>query len=684
MIKNLKYKVTFTNPEKTITRDLNFLPGLTGIVGPNGQGKTLNIEMIKYALHGTEALRAPKSEYKELDVSMTFEVRKVGYLINRSFKKTSLIEEKTGETMAAGTTAVNAAILNIFGYGPSVFLVANAVDQGQVETLGNMRPAERKALVDETIGLNALDALTQYIVDEARDLNAMIKATEKGLVEPKAPEACDLEPSWMYQVQEKDLREKQMSRATLQAKLSIPLPEKPVFAEEHPEAGQLADLEMIQRERDELMARKRVAEGDLAKFPEQTGWVDVELDPDDSRLEEYQELAARRKLLSERLSDLGPAPVWDQEKVDRYLAAKTLERRWVEKQNLVLKSVPHDCPACHHHWEDEDPRIKSEYGDVPDEQPVIVNVTDAQLKEAQQRLDREPRRTALLKELNEIPVNADDIAKRILRARAAIKANQTAYIINQRRNEILGTLDAIRNELQKMPSVSEKIQDIKDASAAVEKFKKQTKIYNEAMELRGMYQLLLDEIPKDLDEQIAAVQRNLIRAVQYEAEVKQYEKDFIKYAEAMDRLTDDRRELKDWEKGKKAVVDLRARVKGYLLPSLNSVASSLINEMTGGVLSWIVVNEDFEITVEGQKLETLSGSGKAVANLALRIALGQILTNRVFSVLLLDEIDASCDEDRAQYIAGCLQRLTGGVKQIIQVSHKEGLVSDQRINLGEA
>ena len=50
-------------------------------------------------------------------------------------------------------------------------------------------------------------------------------------------------------------------------------------------------------------------------------------------------------------------------------------------------------------------------------------------------------------------------------------------------------------------------------------------------------------------------------------------------------------------------------------------------------------------------LETLSGSGKACANLALRIGLGQVLTNKVVSLFIGDEIDASMDTERAYFHA---------------------------------
>jgi DNA repair exonuclease SbcCD ATPase subunit len=83
-----------------------------------------------------------------------------------------------------------------------------------------------------------------------------------------------------------------------------------------------------------------------------------------------------------------------------------------------------------------------------------------------------------------------------------------------------------------------------------------------------------------------------------------------------------------------------------------------------------VIDEKFNIKVDGQPLQTLSGSGKAVANLAIRIGLGQVLTNKVFSIFMADEIDASMDNERAEYTAQCMHRLSDNISQIFLVSHK--------------
>ena len=59
-----------------------------------------------------------------------------------------------------------------------------------------------------------------------------------------------------------------------------------------------------------------------------------------------------------------------------------------------------------------------------------------------------------------------------------------------------------------------------------------------------------------------------------------------------------------------------------------------------------------------------------IANLSLRIGLGQVLTNNVLSLFVGDEIDASLDLDRAEYTANTLQALKNRISQILLITHK--------------
>ena len=88
------------------------------------------------------------------------------------------------------------------------------------------------------------------------------------------------------------------------------------------------------------------------------------------------------------------------------------------------------------------------------------------------------------------------------------------------------------------------------------------------------------------------------------------------------------------------------------------------------------------MVVDGQPLDTLSGSGKAVANLALRLGLGQVLTNNVFSVFVGDEIDASMDDTRAGNLGECIRTLSTKISQIVLITHKSHGDADWCVNLG--
>ena len=85
---------------------------------------------------------------------------------------------------------------------------------------------------------------------------------------------------------------------------------------------------------------------------------------------------------------------------------------------------------------------------------------------------------------------------------------------------------------------------------------------------------------------------------------------------------------------------LRSLIKGHLVPALSRVASHLLAQMTGGQRSVVVVDQEFDVTVDGQRLDTLSGSGKAVANLALP-------SLRVRSIRTIHELSSQCSKTSA-------------------------------------
>jgi len=590
MLHSLKFEVTFPNG-KNFKQDIEFKKGHTSITGLNGRGKSLIPEMIQYAYWGTKALRGKSDDYKKLSVEHTFEVKGQIYTVSRKGSTVNLMEGNMPK--ASGTTAVNKAIEAIFGYSFEVFQVANACNQGKVNQLGDMLPSERKKLVDETVGLNALDELNKFIGDHEKALRSEVKGIESVLVEPEAPVMPEnYQPSSEVKATLEGLQVVQREHDLLKVKASVQInvptaPEPCVFADKLPEYLEATKL------RDSLKAQIN------AVLSQISGIQDAELTE--------EQIAEAEKYNQEYAS---------------WLAKSAL------KKQLESKQVRHDCPACNHVWHDADPRL-SELQSLPTTMEV-------------------PKHSVSY-------LNAQKQAV----ARASIKAEGGAKLIE------------LTAQFEKTQDYSVQIREIQLYENAMQNFHRDLERAMQTQLEKAQSEEKLKDSKFEALSTIPALAAHLLACSVAEAQLITYQKNLTTYHTNLNKVLKLKEEADQWGRAKQAIVELRTRVKGYLLPSLNKVATNLISSMTGGELSWITVNDNFDITVEGQRLETLSGAGKAVANLALRIALGQVLTNRVFSVMMLDEIDADCDQNRAAFVAQCMRRLTGQISQVIQISHKQ-------------
>ena len=81
--------------------------------------------------------------------------------------------------LCSGTTPVNKHIPALLGFGLDVFDVACAANQGDIERLGNLRPAERKRMVDTVIGLDRLEEVARWAGEEARGYEKQVEAIER-------------------------------------------------------------------------------------------------------------------------------------------------------------------------------------------------------------------------------------------------------------------------------------------------------------------------------------------------------------------------------------------------------------------------------------------------------------------------------------------------------------------------
>lgn len=142
------------------------------------------------------------------------------------------------------------------------------------------------------------------------------------------------------------------------------------------------------------------------------------------------------------------------------------------------------------------------------------------------------------------------------------------------------------------------------------------------------------------------------------------------------RLADLRRDLRLHNEVDKALSDLRGQLNATVRPELAEHASSLLADLTDGRYDQIELDDAYRITVldEGVPKPVISGGEEDVANLVLRLALSQMIAERAgqpLSLLVLDEIFGSLDDDRRRHVLGLLRRLADRFPQVILITHVE-------------
>lgn len=662
MLKTLKYEVQFPSNNRTLSGNFTFSKGVTAITGPNESGKSLIIEVFKFLLFGTKALRGIVDDYKSLKASCDVTIKGVDYRIERTIGSAKLCQGS--DPIATGTRVVNEKIISILGFGLDVFDISCSVSQGEIERLGQMPPSERKRMVDQVIGADRLDDLTKWCGDEALLLGREIAVLEKRLVEPTGPAApTDYQPSSVLAEVVKEQRGLHAEAHSLRGWLS----NKPEFRGwPVPSDGEdKGDPEALQEQINQAIRADQERDR-ILKLPV------IDYDPEQLRLDwaAWDEWQERESFIAAH-----PRPDLTLEELEDLLE-RTAKRDWVlalqtQRQRLA-RSPEITCP-CGKTFPVEHVLIAEidaqlvELGDLP-----VVELSPTQLRIQGERiadwnLPATKERWAELQDRVE--------ASKPTLERSLIRVRPGSVPVEEHRKLI----DALPARIDVEP-LKQKLAAIRDyqarlaaAEIAFEQYSRWEAIAKEKRE-----ELLDTEaLMFDLDD----LEQALTLARSYETALQRYEEEIVVYRRDSEELNKLGEERTGWLSAKAAVNEIRTKIKAHLVPALSTVASHLLTQMTGGARTSIQVSEDFEVTVDGQRLDTLSGSGKACSNLALRIGLGQVLTNNVLSIFIGDEIDASMDLDRSEFTQSSLGKLINSISQIILSTHKIPR-SDNLISLG--
>jgi exonuclease SbcC len=180
-------------------------------------------------------------------------------------------------------------------------------------------------------------------------------------------------------------------------------------------------------------------------------------------------------------------------------------------------------------------------------------------------------------------------------------------------------------------------------------------------------------------------------------------RDMAKYAEAalasaLSRIEEHKTRAQELEETRRGVTaydvvaremrNLREALNRTIGPDLEARASENLNLLTNGRYSNLALNKDFEPTVieDGVPKQVISGGEEDVVDLALRLALSELIqerNGRPMTLFVLDEVFGALDMERRQSVLDRLASLKGRFRQVLVISHIEEInqVADQALFL---
>ena len=644
-------KLHLKNYAKHKDLELTFSDGLTAICGKNGGGKTLIVEAISFALFGSKELRGSKSDYSsDLSVELEIEIKGKPYKIVRTLDNCKIND------VVVGTTECNKFIAALLGFGSDVYNFSIYSKQGDLTRLTDVAPAERKACIDALIGAKQIDNVVKNVRAEMNGYRAKAAAFQTTLdnlpklVEPVKPASDRKEAEQkltvvraaMMEANNLFVEKHQLEKSV--AKLETTLPKKPY--------GLMPQSKLVE-------ATKRISEIENRKFRIESLEMELGKYPktDDSELPTKDELDRQTKLNIEwRQKPSMPKPKLTMDE------ATELRFAW-EKRDRWEKSPKTICPKC-----------GCEFS--ASEEPPVPEITKDDLDEQFYRLSA----------WTGVPENVESLEKPSMTVNE-ISAFRRKIEAAENRSRIESELSSISDE-----GFSE-LADLKVYLESSEKYWRQMSVVAEAKNAADAAKARLSQIDSRIAELNGVIESLPLEAdlektvydwTNYELQIKLFEQNESLRRSVESDLNEVVVEADKYEAALAGLIEFKRRVKTFVIPSLESVASKMISEMSAGELNRFEISEDFDILLDGKKICLLSGSEKALANIALRLSLGRVLTRGVISAFIADEIDASMSEERAEEVHSALMRLRGGgkLRQIFVITHKS-LECDREIEIGK-
>ena len=765
---------------------ITFDSGLTGIIGPNGSGKTTILEAIAWALYGQDAARGRKETIRSLNagagdrvkVELDFELGGHRYRVARGLTSAELYLDGADAPIVNSLTGVSEMLRRRLGMTRDEFFNTYFTGQKELDVMASMAPAERAQFLNRVLGYERLRVAQRMVRDKARLVGA--GATELRTALPDAASVESLHTDAVARLAQATERARESDARRTRARLQMDdVAPRWVAAQQEREQLQeaLAELRVAESEvaahtrdveriggelanvitADEEMQRLAEELKPLAELSEELQTLD-QLARDEGRrnalLETERALEEEVRRLRERRTKIESAPALEEEAtleleqmramlelVEGELEAKrtewvrdrqeadtkrtALRERYTEvkeqRERLVTAGEDGTCPICERALHDH-------YRSVLDHFDEQMSNLIADGKYFTSRIEQLEEMPAEVRELDERRrATFEEVGKferRLVKVQLAVQeltglardlhAREQRYDhVRTDRESIPGGYDAVRHaaarrELDRLGPLNARatrLATLMERRPALELERDRAAAGTASAQARMTSLSARRDVLAFSEQGFAALRTQHgaaaaelrtaeLEAVAAEGEAAGARAAVARGEHARQELQRIRSQLEALERERRlhdeldrALTDLRTDLNVELRPEIGDIASGFLTALTDSRYNVLELDETYNVTVleNSNPKHVISGGEEDIANLCLRLAISQLIAERAgrsFSLLILDEVFGSLDEDRRENVVKLLHGLHDRFEQVIIVTHIEGLLGlDQVISV---
>jgi len=676
--------LTLKNFRKFKNATLEFPDGVTGVIGLNGAGKSTIFEAIAWVLYGSVAARTSVDEIRRINVissescrvELDFVFEGDTYRIVREMSGKSLTTSATvtvnGKIAATGADIVSKYIQKKLSMDFKSFFTSIFAKQKELNTLSTMVSSERRPLILRMLGIDSLDEVIKEIKSDKREKENFIEKISQDLTDKNGKDKIEV---YKEEINKFDREKKENEGLIKKSKEELSSISKQLVILEKNCIKTKDNFEKINNKKEELSEKKiqfeekeKISE-ELKelnnKISERKKLIDQQKKNFDKFIKVDSDIIASEKRINELKNKI-------EELIKKIEQKKTIVDRLnndikdflLKKQKIEQIGPNAKCPTCERVLADQYKNLIENYdADILKKEKEIELLINQikDLKKEKERFSREEQ--AFQKKKNYLQVQ--------IREKEKIKT--TIQNIN---TEIDKETIELKNKEKRFNVLKPITFDKKEFMLVTKQVDEFFKLFKSALEER-------DSKKDEVNSLKIAIERK-------ESDRKLISQKIQNLKEKISELEDSKIKIKE----EKIVVqhlgmlsevmsNFRTNLISRIRPTLSSYSSDFFDKLTDGKYRELELDENYNLLVFDNGvyygIQRFSGGEEDLANLCLRLAISEVITERaggVFNFIILDEIFGSQDMFRRQNIMKALNGLSSKFRQIFLITHVDDVKND--------